>query len=294
MDPVLAVMTGVVILVSLLVAFLPRTAARRARTLVKASRDSGLALTNEVEELVLRRSTRAERYSVMLASVGWVAVVWSPLASGSAVTGVWLIMGAMVLGGAFGNAIAALVDAHSARRPDLPRLARTRAVSITDYLPPLERGSGLIALVAVVAGAGCCSLAGIRDPMVLVDLPALVAFSALVAQVWGRYLVSRSQHATTTVDLAWDDALRAKNLRALFEAAPTAALYGGLAMLFAVGDRSASWHGWAMTVFFVAVVLPVLLLVVRATTNTRAGRYYLRRLWPETSAALDPTEQVAR
>jgi hypothetical protein len=293
-DPILAIMTAVVVVVGALVAFLPRSAARQARTLTSAARDSGLALTSEVEPLVLRRSRRAERYSVLLAVVGWVAAVWSPLTHGSPVTGLWFILSSMALGGALGAAVAALVDAHGASRPDWPRLARTRVVAIADYLPALERRSGAIALLAIALGAGCCSLAGVHDPIVLIDIPVLVGLSALVPLMWGRYLVSRPQHARTTVDLAWDDALRAKNLRALFEAAPTAGLYGALAMIFAVSEQSGSGAGWGISVFFVAMLPPVLLLVVRTTTNLRAGRYYLRRLWPETAAELDLTEQITR
>lgn len=257
-----------------------------------ASREVGLGLTDEVRRPVLRRSRRAQRLSFLGGVLGWAVSVWLAAPATGSTFSVWLILGGILLGGALGNLAAAPLDAWTSTPPDAPRIARGTGVTVRDYISPVERSFGWVATAAATAGAAICALAGVRDLGLLLGLPGGVAVLWLTGAAGTRYVISRPQHASSTLELAWSDALRAKNLRALLQAAPLAAVYGAIATLTAF-DADGRQAGWQILVALLALLPPVAIVLLPAFRGARGARHYLHRLWPQTAAELDQQEHAA-
>ena len=173
--------------------------------------------------------------------------------------------------------------------PGLPRVARSEATTIDDYVSPVRLK---IAPVCVGLGMVLCAatlvlwLSGAIEIGRFTGSPALpLLAAAVVAHVGGRVAEHRvllsQQPAINSVELAWDDAFRADTFRALrlFQSSVTwLAVAAALVGIFAIVD------GMNVTRWSVALgptVLTFGYLAVMIFFVTRGAKDYFRwRLWP--------------
>ena len=287
---------GIFLMVFLVVSFAPWSDAKLARRTDRTAREVGLPLTREIEPVVARRVRRADRYAMIGAAVAW-SVTFALLGSavdsdrfGSSVT--WVTLGAMVVGRPAGNAIAALVDARASSPRDRPRIARSRSVRMADYVPAGELIAVRLVTSCTLLTVGVTSALGLLPLPVAVGMVVLSLVSFTVLEFGGRRIVEQHQTAHTTTDLAWDDALRAKNLRALVAAPVAVGLYTALAVLFALEERPRAPDGVIVWGLGLVVVALAAVGIWRLSRTDHRDQYYLRRLWPDTAAA--QTEHAVR
>lgn len=160
-------------------------------------------------------------------------------------------------------------------RTDTPRLARPRAVGAADYIGPAARALPWIMAALVVAmavwttlGAGAPSL-----HLAAALVSALAVTVCLSIPVWDRAILARSQPATTPLELAWADALRADALNAVRSAAVALCVVAAtlsVSVLLSAGDLV----GWPLTLVNLAY------LVVQRVYPTR-GAPVPRGLFPD-------------
>lgn len=202
----------------------------------------------------------------------------------------WLAFLAFFLGLALGSAAVAWYES-SRPLPAGPRVARATVPEHGDYVPRLERwGAWGMAGVSALVAAGLAAVDG-TGLVELGDLPGALVAAAVVAplvavvadELAARWLLRRRQVAATTLQLAWDDALRSRTLRDSVTVALVTALYAPLALLGVVGDRQEG--GWPANpgVGLVSGIVLVLVLVALVMTVTslvsRPEGHFRRRLW---------------
>jgi len=199
-------------------------------------------------------------------------------------TVVWFIAGSALAGIGSGTAIAALT-ASSRAAGDEPRVARSNAVTVADYLSPLERiGTRAIVIVAIVAAVCGAVLvpsaaSGARAPMVL--FAVLAVASLALFEVSSRRIIALPQPAGSTAELVWDDAVRVSSLRDML-AAPVAfglnSVVLGIAALVQTAVEISPSDGANLLGISTPFALIALTLYSRAAYPQR---YFLRRLWPK-------------
>lgn len=243
-----------------------------------------------------RRSWAAGLGSVLGAVIGGVGALLAGLGGYAP----WLALGSAFVGLAFGTAIATLTE--STRVPDGERrVARPRQVGFGDYVDPVELASGRVmpflavafaALALVVPGAreGNAPLVATAVVLAVVALLGLVLF-----EVGGRRILARTRLTASPVALAWEDALRADDLRGLVNAPLAAGLYGTVLAAGALVDplivALAPHVGMGVVIgliwLVIAVALAAAVTLAVLTAPRRAAQHYLRRLWPEVVAQAD-------
>jgi hypothetical protein len=156
---------------------------------------------------------------------------------------------------------------------DRPRTAHIARPRIDDFVTPLElwwsRGSALVAVLA--AGFHV-----VRDPGVT-GAPALLVACAVVwllVEVAARALVAARPAASDVQSLAFDDALRARMLRALLGST------GFLAFAVASAGTSLSRPFGASYYALMLVYLASFVPQIWADSSVRARLHYKARLWP--------------
>lgn len=201
--------------------------------------------------------------------------------TGASRLALWSIVGATVTGLCVGTAVAAFIGGPVAD-PDAPRVARSGAVTVADYLHPVERVVArlLVVLAATVVTWSLLAAPESATTTPLVVLAVLGVASLVLFEVVSRRVVERSQPAGSTADLVWDDALRSSTLRDLVSA-PVAlgaigVLFGAVQLITAGGALDGSTAAET-----VGVLTPFLVIAVSLYSRA-AGlqRYFLRRLWP--------------
>lgn len=260
----------------------------------RLARSVDLALDGTVEDAVATRLVRRERAGALGSLLlGLPVGLWAarPDATSGAETGLLLVVVSLLAGRAIGCAIVSWVE--SARRESAgPRVARASTPSHGDYVARHERwGSWVMAGVAVLLGLGLAALgrAGVVEsaaiPGGLVALcvvapPAAVLLDELAA----RWLLNRPQVARSQVELAWDDALRARTLRDMITVTLVVGAYAPLALLATVGaGLEGGWPANAAVGVVDGLVLLLLAgLAVMGVTSLvlRPQRHFRRVLWP--------------
>jgi MFS family permease len=192
----------------------------------------------------------------------------------------WVIVGAVLVGSLVGGTVAAFTSS-TAIASDQPRVARSRAVSVADYLAPLERVGAWVLVVASVVVAVTMSVVGVGGAVFPVALFAgLGAVTLVMFEVASARIVDRSQPAGSTADLVWDDAMRSSVLRDLISGSLA---LGGLGLILGIVQLVGSSAGLA-TAETTNISGPALSAVGLALSlYSRAGwsqRYFLGRLWP--------------
>lgn len=286
LDLILAAVLLAMTLVIIVLSFVPAYVASAARAL---SRSAGLALPDELAPRIRARVARRIRAVAAGASASIVISV-ALLATGllqpsQRIGDVWLVLGAYFAGMAVGAAINATTDRPTTDENG-PRLARSGAVSLADYVSPLERiGArvmvGLAALVLVVS----LLATGLGPARVTSGFAilALALASLVLFEIAGRRIVDRPQPVGSPTELAWDDALRAGSIRELVTAPLVVGAWGtmfvGADQLFSSQIINGLWAvaGLALAGGYCAVAI--------YSVVSRPQQYYLRRLWPEVAAA---------
>lgn len=287
--------------------------AGRATAVRAYARRVDLRLDETVEPVVAARLAQRERAGVVLgAVVGLVALAW--IAMGTVVTtedpyAVLVVALAFFLGHAVGYGAVAWNESRRPAPTGAPRIARATTPTQDDYVPSIERrGARVAAVISVLVALGLV-LVDATGALDLGSLPWGLVVAAVVAppvtvalhEVFAARLLEQRQLATTTLELAWDDALRARTLRDMVTVAIITGCYGPFALLVVVGDGLEG--GWpanpAVGVVTGLVVglggVMVLTALVDAAGNPH--RHFRKRLWPtgvEPSTTADDDAQVGR
>jgi hypothetical protein len=157
---------------------------------------------------------------------------------------------------------------------DRPRTAHITRPRIDDFVTPLElwwsRGSALVAILAAVFQV-------VRDPGGAGALALLVACAVvwLLVELAARALVAARPAASDVQSLAFDDALRAKMLRALLGS--TGLLPLAIAISASSTSRSLDAYYYALMLVYLASFVPQ----IWADSAARARLHYKTRLWPD-------------
>lgn len=283
------------------------------KQLATFQRKAGLPLPPGLRNSVLRRIAKHEQMTV---AGGLVGVALGAVASGF-LPATWAGAGGVVVlasGGfaaATGGVIAVLISLRQASA-GAPRVARSTAIELADYLPRGRLVSARLApFLAVVGGAlGFALLAFLPRtdwlPSWLVVVPLLVVLTLVAAgAVWfvSRRVLECGQEAASDLELAWDDLVRAQALRSLWGNVVALAALSIVASFAMVGDtviRPSTRAGAEQSTLIlgvVALVVACLLLlgllfpVVRDSLGGTTLRHVLNRLWPDASFRMSDAPQ---
>jgi hypothetical protein len=273
----------------------------RGRTAARLVRSVGIGLPPQLQAEIGARVVARQRASALGGAVAVaLAVAFFALAGteSSPLTGLLIVGGAFV-GIAVGAGLSSLVSSAKAR-PAETRVARLRAVTVGDYLAPIEfYGARVVVTIAVAVLVVVLSLtpdtASGPGPDTLVV--ALLGISAAVAlalfELVSRRFVDRPQRAGTPVELAWDDVVRSSILRDLVTAPLLLGVYAllyGLLEFSSRADATGAWVAGLVALFLIIIGLVVFAAVAVAS---RPQRHVIRRLWPDVGAPLATTEDNA-
>jgi hypothetical protein len=188
----------------------------------------------------------------------------------------WLFLGAVIAGGTAGTTVAALTG-RRAIPSDRPRVARAAAVTVADYMSPLERiGARAVVILSIVAAISAV-VAADDDAFPVVLFASLAAITLVLFEVASRRLVDRSEPAGSTAELVWDDAIRALILRDMITAPLTMGAFSLLlGLAHVVGDAT----GLGMTTVTGLIPTVVVLASSFYSRASRPRRYFITRLWP--------------
>jgi hypothetical protein len=207
-----------------------------------------------------------------------------------------LLFGGGLAGVAVGVAVATATMREAVTGP--VRYARVGAVSLRDYIAPIESdGARVVVVLAAMSTVGMV----IADATGAVDValwpPAgntavfavLAVLSLVFFEAMSRRLVRAPQPAGSPEDLTWNDALRAWHIRDFV----TAPLALGVYTIMIVAVDFASAMDASTTVPLPAIMVahaavPLLMLAILAMAviafATKPQRHFLRRLWSEVAA----------
>ncbi|HIT76559.1 MAG TPA: hypothetical protein IAA98_13325 [Candidatus Avipropionibacterium avicola] len=275
---------------------------------------AGLPLPSHLREPLLRRIAARERWALNGGLIGIVlgaalAFVTRSLDSQGGV----LVMLGVVFGSSVGGVLAILLGRHQFA-PDAPRMARSRATELGDYLTVGERRTArfapLAALVPAIVATLMLALLPHSDApefgwwrVVTWVSAGLTLVVWLGSEVLSRKVLERPQHAESSLELAWDDVCRAESLRGLFSSPVGMAVLTSLSSLIMVGlvitDAAASGAPVQLLATIGIVVMAVSLLVVVALLipgmMALAGPYrqqVLRQLWADADFTAEGRERT--
>lgn len=196
------------------------------------------------------------------------------------------------LGHAIGNGATAWWEATRPVLPAGPRVARAAVLAQGDYVAPIERlGARAMVSVSVVVVLGVLIGSDVGwftiDPLhpiwigaALIVPPALLVMHELVAA----RLTRRPQPAGSALDLAWDDAMRARTLRDMVTVPIATAAYVPLALLSLVSERIGGApprsFGFDLVTGAFLVLLLALLVTAVVAIALRPHRHFREQLWP--------------
>jgi hypothetical protein len=279
-------------LVYIALTFVPAVARFSVRHLVIAK---GLPISDDLMRTVSRRLIVRHRVAftggLVGLAVGWLlspgpagAPVGSGAGGGLTSEDGWFVLVLVAAGLSIGTALGATFDQFV--RPDTAmRLARLRPTRISDYVATPHR------LIAWLTVASAVAIMVIRDIRASVEGPppasanillcnyivGIGLLGMLIFEIAGRRIVARAQPAGSSVELVWDDALRASSLRDLVLTPSYLCAYAFL-LVAAHGANTSS-----APLDFVLAGLYVLLVVgwLASIVASRSARHqYLERLWP--------------
>lgn len=229
--------------------------------------------------------------------------------AGGGVVGVWVTVGCLAavglpsswiagleaVGFMAGAAVAYAVVAwreSAGPLPDGPRIARATAPGHDDYVARHERWGAWVAAGVATATAGLVVVVDASGVLDLGNVPlgpaaatavlpwVAVALDALVA----RRLLDRPQVATSTHELAWDDALRARTLRDLVGAVITVAIVMPVMLLSIIGEGLPG--GWpenravGVVMGLTAAIVGGAAVMTLVSVVLDPRRHVRSRLWP--------------
>lgn len=210
--------------------------------------------------------------------------------------GLWaLIVAGAALAGAAAGAASTGVQEAGRRTPSAgPRVARPTASTASDYVAALElwgaRGAAISPAVALVVGLVIATGVDTVAPADLLNLGTVLAVivglvALAVAEVTSRRLLDLPQAASTSLELAWSDALRARVLRDVVTAPLAIGIYATCALLIAASDgvRDPVIANGLMGLVGLGIIGVAVIAVVSAAS--RPQRHFRHRLWPREGVA---------
>lgn len=216
----------------------------------QAMRRHRLPLPEQLRASLARRLAAKEetrrRFGLIGLGVGAVAGLGSVIVGHEQLVSI-LTMFPALIGLALGAASAA-ARFHESADPNAPRVARTRATGLEDYVTDHERRASWMALGSIVLAAvvvvALWALSPVSMSAVRLILPlalAVLGFSLLlrVARKAGE-AVDQPQRASSDLELAWDDALRAHSVREVLDMVTLSGLTVSLIVLL----QMAPWVIW--------------------------------------------------
>ncbi|GAB2455865.1 hypothetical protein HD599_003162 [Conyzicola lurida] len=240
-----------------------------------------------LERVVTKRLMSLERGG-SIGGLAFTAAATAAFASGfgvsdeSSLTGLYLA-GAAFAGAGVGTAVAALTGSSSVA-PDQPRVARSGAVEVRDYLAPLERiGARIVVAAAVVALLASTVLAAPGNDGALFAIAFFAiagALSLVLFEVAGRRVVDASQPAGSTAELVWDDAVRATTLRALVTAPLALGAYCLIFGVVGIAETADSALVSVTSLAFAGIFSGVAVAAAIVSLAIKPESYFVRRLWP--------------
>ena len=238
-------------------------------------------LEAEVAHRLMARQRGAAIGGGLLTALAAAAFTWElGVDNGSDQTGLFIV-GAAFAGIGIGASVAALAG-RPAAHPDRVRVARSNAVTVRDYVAPLELvGARAVVIAAVVVLIVGAVLAATGSDIGLYPIAFFAVFGAVslaVFEVVSRRIIDRPQPAGSTAELVWDDAVRASTLRDLVTA-PLA--LGAYCLIFGVFGVTGTDAPVLVVTIVGGVFLALLVAAAIVTIATRPDGYFLRRLWPD-------------
>lgn len=189
--------------------------------------------------LVRVREAKARQFGWVGLGVGIALGVLAHVTGYEGLTGL-LVMIPVGLGLTVGGCRGAQAQ-HPSSLQDAERIAHPRAVEVADYTTPQERTALLVSvgtvLVSLITSAVIWWLVPVRPKsggwVLGAFLAAFMVVIAAVAWVWQEVtrVVETSQQASTELELAWSDALRADAVRDLIDAGVGLGMVAVLAIL---------------------------------------------------------------
>jgi hypothetical protein len=258
----------------------PRTA--RASSF---ARSVGLDLPPSLRAAVTERVAMRHRGGALGLVLG--IALGALILSMSGVSGASVAAPLVLIGGAFsGLAIGVAVTSARASAPldsTAVKYARTSAVSLRDYVAPLERTGARVVVPLAVIATVAAFMVGAPLSGVLAVLTVLGAASLVFFEVAGRRILNRAQPAASPAELTWDDAVRASVLRDIVTAPISLGAYALVVSASTVVDTVLKGNDLATLGILLAATIPAVTLSIAAVTS-RPQRYFLRRLWPAVTA----------
>jgi len=290
---IMMLLVGGVLIVTLGLSFSHRFS---DRTAYRFANSVGIGLTENYLPIVRSRLVAQERGTLLVGFVGLliaIALLLDKPALANSPFGSLSLAGIMISGMSLGSALTAS-RSRSHDDPDRPRLARARVITIADYVRPVERvgtyiAVGLVVIATLVftvvtAAVHSTTPSWVSGPGILA---ALSLASLILFEVAGRRIIRRGQPAGSSIELAWDDALRSHRLRSLVVAPLFLSGYGVFSSLFQLSSTSsaAGYRTLALAYSTATMVLACGVIVIAVITLvTKPQRFFLRRLWPNAEA----------
>jgi hypothetical protein len=266
----------------------PRVPAQRTDAIARLV---GLPLSPEVEPTI-RTTQRGEVRATLVAIV----VALAAATAGILLSGIaaptqmfWIDFTATIAALGLGTTIGTLTHERG-RQAGSVRVARLRAVSLSDYRSPWEQWMPRIVVALALAGL---VLRGTVDPHGFAIVPVFIWVYAgitvaalLVCEIGGRAIVRGGQPAGSALELAWDDALKSRALSAIAVAPLYLGVYFNIgAIAFFPQTHTGPTADAAQLEIEVSLLAAILVIVwLVSTLITKPQQRYLRRLWPEFAA----------
>lgn len=289
---------GLVALVALSIVVVTQylSSTSQARSVHALARRLDLALEDEGGAEVARRLRARERAGAIGGLVlGWGAYLALVLGTGLLDQPAYGIVGALlgyVLGHAVGYGVVAWRESTRRAPGGGPRMARASTPAFEDYVAPFERrGAWAAAAVSALVGLGLAAvhLTGEVDlgsvPWAIVVVTVVVpALFVVAAELAARRLLQRPQVAATTLELAWDDALRSRTLRDVVTVPIVTGVLAPFLLLAVLGDQLEG--GWpanpavGLVSGLVFVLLGATAAMALASVVLDPQGHVRRRLWP--------------
>lgn len=254
-----------------------------------------LPLPDQLRERVIVRIRSTERLALWGAVIGLgsMALLATILGAGDAAGP--LVMLGVGVGGGIGSAIGILTAALR-EDPKAQRIARSTAVESTDYVAPHTIAFARVLLVIACLAAGLGALGTVRgeftgrESLTFVLLPFLGAVICYAAfEILTRLVAERAQRATSELELAWDDVLRAHGLRQAVTG--SVVVSGACALSVALGtiSVSATTPPWLLvsSVLLGAIGVVGGIVAMIVIMNEPAYRV-LQQLWPRADFGVGP------
>lgn len=277
---VILIAVGVGCLVALILARRPDSGASRLRAFAERSELPVPASEESALKRRMRREKIVELSSLIVACALNGVALASPLGL-SPLYPITIFLPVLLVVSLLGRTALALREQLFAPPDDEPRIARSRDVRPADYLAPPQRVitwvlAGLaLALSTWAIVASTRSMTPQPEVVIAVAVVASVVVGASIAVPFlESAILSRSQRASTPLELAWDDAFRTAAMNAARLSASMLSFIALILATIALFLSSSYAASWPLTL---VVIAQVILSRVYPTT----GAPLPRRLFPQ-------------